>query len=137
MNYKFIPLIISFFLILSSCATTANYEKVLASWIGSDVDSLVKVWGPPQGSYTLSDGSLIIEYSNQSNMIMGGYTYNKPQTNYHYGNGYISTTTTYTQHTTPVYNVNLWCKTIFTSDPNGIITSWKHEGNNCVSDAPK
>lgn len=33
---------------LSACATTANYEKVLSSWVGSNVDNLVSSWGHQQ-----------------------------------------------------------------------------------------
>ena len=43
-------------LAVTSCATTANYEKILQSWVGNSEDHLVESWGPPQRSYALSDG---------------------------------------------------------------------------------
>jgi hypothetical protein len=134
------------------CATTANYEKVLQSWIGAHVDRLVSSWGPPQNSYELSDGGHVIEYINAGTMQLGGFTYTQPQTTYHTGqasaygaNGgyafgsYSGTSTTYVQKQTPIYNVPVICKTRFTVSSKGIITEWSWQGNNCVarpSDVP-
>jgi hypothetical protein len=42
-------------------ATTANYEKILQSWVGSHADNLVASWGPPQSSYQLSNGGRVLE----------------------------------------------------------------------------
>jgi len=135
--------------LLSGCATTANYEKILDTWVGSHVDNLVATWGPPQGSFDLSDGGKVIEYINSRNVQMGGYTYTTPQTTYHSGNvstygyggsaygNYYGTSTTYVQEQTPVYNVNLWCKTRFTINSEGIITRWHWEGNNCKALPPE
>ena len=56
------------------CATTANYENILNTWVGSHVDNLVSSWGPPQGAFKLSDGSTVIEYIRSNNAQIGGYT---------------------------------------------------------------
>ncbi len=32
--------------VASVCATTGNYQKILASWVGSDVNRLIQSWGP-------------------------------------------------------------------------------------------
>ena len=55
-------------LFLTVCATTANYEKVLSSWVGNNADNLVSSWGPPESSYPLSDGGRVLQYSNQRNI---------------------------------------------------------------------
>ncbi len=128
-------------LFVSGCATTANYEKILATWVGNHSDNLVSSWGPPQSFYELSNGGRVLEYSNQRNAQIGGYTTTTPQTTYHsgstsYGNTFSGTSTTYVQTQTPTYNVNLWCKTRFTANSNGIITNWTWQGNNCTSLAP-
>ena len=134
---------LGFAAIICGCATTANYEKVLNSWVGVHVDNLVSSWGPPQGSFGLSDGSTVIEYIRSRNAQVGGYTYMAPQTTYHsghasaYGTGglaygtYSGTSTTYVQRQTPTQNINLLCKTRFTVSPNGIITRWGWQGNDC------
>jgi len=138
-------LIIAFAGILCGCATTANYEKILNTWVGSHVDNLVSSWGPPQGSFTLSDGSTVIEYINSRYTQVGGYTYTVPETTYRSGSvstsgtggsssgTYSGTSTTYVQKQAPVYTVNLMCKTRFTVNPQGIITKWSWQGNNCTA----
>lgn len=140
---KKILILIAFAAIACSCATTANYENVLNSWVGVHVDNLVSSWGPPQGSFGLSDGSTVVEYIRSGNAQVGGYTYMAPQTTYHsgqasaYGSGgfaygtYSGTSTTYVQRQAPTYNINLLCKTRFTVNPYGIITKWSWQGNNC------
>jgi len=147
MNKKwfFIPLII----VLMGCATTANYEKILTSWVGTHADNLVSSWGPPQGSYTLSDGSAVIEYVQSRNVQGGGYTYTVPKTTYHYGSAsaygsggsaygtYSGYSTTYVNKTTPTYNIHKTCKTTFNVNSQGIITSWRWRGNACRALPPK
>jgi len=128
-------------LALFGCATKEKYEAILQSWVGSHVDQLVMAWGPPQGSFTLSDGRTIIEYSDARTFVGGGQTYTLPETTYSsgsvYGAGnygtYSGTTTTYTTHTTPTYSINLLCKTRLTISNKGIIESWAHQGNDCVA----
>jgi hypothetical protein len=41
-------------LLLSACATTANYEAILRTWVAQPVDRLVMAWGPPQSTYLFS-----------------------------------------------------------------------------------
>lgn len=135
----------AFTLLLGGCATTANYEAILQSWVGKPIDSLVSSWGPPQSGFRLSDGGQVLEYSDQRNMQMPGYTYTTPQTTYQsgtasaYGSGgyasgtYSGTSTTYVQQQTQGYNIPLRCTTRITVNPSGIITSWAWQGNNCVA----
>ena len=130
-------------LVLSGCATTANYEKILNSWVGSNVDNLVMRWGPPGNSYPLSNGGRVLEYSNQRNVQIGGYTTTVPQTTYNsgtanvYGTGgsaygtYSGTSTTYVQKTTPVQNIAMQCVTRFTVNAQGVIMNWAWQGNDC------
>ena len=47
-------------LLLIGCATSANYQKILDTWIGASESSLVSTWGPPQNAYRLSDGGAVI-----------------------------------------------------------------------------
>lgn len=136
-------------IIVAGCATTANYEKVLSSWVGRHVDHLVSSWGPPYSSYPLSDGGKVLEYTSQRNVQIGGYTYTTPQTTYHtgsanaYGKGgsaygtYSGTSTTYVQQQTPIQNITKICKTRFTVSPQGIITNWAWHGNDCKAKAPQ
>ncbi|WP_350297087.1 hypothetical protein [Limnohabitans sp. Rim8] len=147
MKYLRILVLLSF--ALGGCATTANYEKLLKSWVGSNVDNLVMRWGPPANSYPLSSGGRVLEYSNQRNIQLGGYTTTVPQTTYNtgsaniYGTGgsaygtYSGTSTTYVQKTTPVQNFAMQCITRFTVDAQGTITKWAWQGNDCKAMEPK
>ena len=134
---------------LSGCATTANYEKMLNSWVGSNVDNLVMRWGPPTNSYPLTNGGKVLEYDRHRNVQIGGYTTTVPQTTYNsgtanvYGTGgsaygtYSGTSTTYVQQTTPIENIHMQCITRFTINAQGTITNWAWQGNDCRAMAPK
>jgi hypothetical protein len=117
----------------TACATTGNYEKILQTWVGSPVDNLVGSWGPPQSQYKLSGGGMVIEYSRSSTGTVGGYTSSQPVTTYNIDGSY---STTYVTTTTPSYNVQYSCRTIFDVDKNNIITSWRWEGNSCIAYDP-
>ena len=136
-------------LLISACATTENFEKILATWVGTHVDNLVSQWGPPARSYPLSDGGSVLEYTNQRNIQIGGYATSVPQTTYNSGSvnvsgtggsaygTYSGTTTTYVQQTTPVQNIAMQCITRFTVNGSGTITKWAWQGNDCRATEPK
>jgi len=133
---------------LVGCATTANFEKLLNKWVGRHVDQLVSSWGPPHRSFQLSTGGSVIEYEESRNIQIGGYTTTVPQTTYNngtvnaYGSGgygygtYSGTSTTYVQRTTPVQNLHMRCIVRLTIDPQGIITKWSWQGNDCKARDP-
>lgn len=129
-------------LLLAGCATTANYEAKLNTWVGSNADMLVESWGPPDRSYALSDGSKVLEYDRSRMVSIGGFAYTTPQTSYTYGNinsmgggmaSYSGYTTSYVQRQTPVENVAMSCSTRFTVNPQNIIVRWAYQGNDCRS----
>jgi hypothetical protein len=47
-----ILLVLFWIVALEGCATTANYEAKLQSWIGHSESELIASWGPPSNSYT-------------------------------------------------------------------------------------
>lgn len=146
---KYSRVFVVLLMILSGCATTANYEKLLNSWVGENVDDLVMKWGPPASTYPLSDGGRVLEYRRERNVQIGGYTTMVPQTTYNsgtvnaYGAGgsaygtYSGTSTTYVQQTTPTQNIPMECITRFTVNAQGLITNWAWQGNDCKARAPK
>ena len=134
---------------VAGCATTAGYENVLSSWVGQSADRLMSSWGAPANTTQLSDGGKVLEYSNQRNVEIGGYTTTVPQTTYHNGttsvygsNGgsatgnYNGTSTTYVQQTTPVQNIAMQCVTRFTVNAQGTITNCAWQGNDCRAKEP-
>ena len=132
--------------VLSGCATTAKYESKLQSLVGVTEERLYAAWGIPTKSMQLKDGSKLVEYYSSSHTQLGGYSYTVPQTIYESGTAtitgkegteqvtYSGTTTTLVEKTDPVRNIHLNCKTMFTINPQGVVSSWKWSGNNCVSD---
>lgn len=140
-----LAIILSLVFLISGCATTKNYEKVLDTWMGSTADDLVNSWGPPQNSYTRNDGGKVLEYAKQSSFKIGGFTYSTPVTTQHTGSlntlrggtyNYSGTSTTYEERQVPVQTFTTSCVTRFIVDKNDTIRSWSWEGDACVAKAP-
>lgn len=113
-------------LLLSGCATEAKYEGVLQSWIGSSELELIQKWGPPQQAYD-AGGHRFLTYSSGGNMYLPGTapTYQTTMVgNTAYTNSYGGTA---------AMNVQLSCVTTFEVIDDKI-SSWRWQGNNCVSD---
>jgi hypothetical protein len=124
-------------MLVSGCASTARYEAKLNSWIGASENSLIASWGVPDKTYDMRDGKKAVEYVHKNTVQNGGYTYTTPQTTYQSGmignKPYSGTSTTYVTEAIPVQKYKFSCKTSFIINANGIIESWHHEGNDCVS----
>ena len=116
-------------LTISGCATAENYEKILASWVGSSEGALINSWGPPDSAYE-SSGAKYLTYRKSSSGYIPG-TQPTYQTQIIGGTAY---TTSYGG--SPGYSYNRNCKTTFTVS-DGTISSWRYEGNACVAHAPK
>lgn len=129
-------------LVLTGCATTQNYEKILSSWVGAPESALISNWGPPTSSYQISANSKVITYMRGRNVQVGGFATTTPVTTTTNGNiygsvnaNYTSTATTYVPTVTPVTNIAMSCSTRFTVN-NGVIASWAWEGNDCKANEP-
>jgi len=116
-------IILLFVIGLSACATTANYEKILNSWVGANVNQLVSSWGYPENSFTAPNGNTVYAYNSS-----GSYTTptNTTTTYSGYGNSvYANTSTTGGQ------TYNYTCQTFIEFNQKNIITTWSWKGNNC------
>ena len=119
---RLLPLYIAI-LGISSCATTANYEKILQTTLGKSETALVAAWGIPQGSYenegvryltySRSDSGVIPGQPARANTVMIG---GKPYTNMVGGSPAIGYTNA--------------CTTIFKIEKK-IVISYEHKGNDC------
>tara|TARA_R110000744_G_scaffold354759_1_gene461186 strand:+ start:1395 stop:1766 length:372 start_codon:yes stop_codon:yes gene_type:complete len=108
---------------LAACSTTASYEKILKTWVGHNIDTLVSSWGYPANSFKAPNGNTVYAYSSS-----GSYTMPTNTTSTYNVNGnqvYGNSTTTGGQ------TLNFWCKTFFEVNEKNIITTWSWEGNNC------
>lgn len=112
-------------IILTGCATRANYEKALNSWVGSSEIDLIRKWGVPQQFYE-TGGRKFIVYSSSRNMRIPGTppSYNST----------VVGNTTYKNRVggTPDQDIELNCKTTFELENEKVI-SWRWQGNDCTA----
>ena len=136
---KTIAAILMISVLLTACATTANYERMLGTWVGSSESALISRWGTPASSYDTGHNSKVLTFNRSNTFQTGGQTVMSPITTTTQGNiygsvygGYSGTSTTYVPTQTPVTTFNQNCTTRFTIS-NGYVTTWSWEGNNCRS----
>ena len=112
-----------FAILLSACATTAGYEKILNSWVGADEVSLVRQWGPPMRSYE-AGGIRFLTYAEVRNVYI-------PGTQPTYSTQIIGNTAYTTAYGgSPGYNIRRACQTTF-EVVNGRVSRWQWKGNDC------
>ncbi len=109
--------------LITGCATTANYEKMLDSWVGAPELDLIRTWGPPLSAYETS-GRKFLVYSSSRNVILPGVAPTYTTT--------IIGNTAYTNRVggTPSQNIGLACQTTFEIYGERV-ASWRYEGNDC------
>lgn len=112
---------------LAGCATTANYEKILNSWVGATELDLIRKWGPPRQSYEAGDSKFLV-YSSSRNVYIPGTA-----------PAYETTVIGNTAYTNPVggtpgQNIGLSCQTTFEVSSERIV-SWRWQGNDCKARA--
>jgi hypothetical protein len=81
-----------------------------SAWIGHKLDDLIRAWGPPSASATLSDGSTVADWGYDARG--GAFVHN-------YGNGNWSVSPGGSYH----------CVARITADKSGTITAAKVDGN--------
>jgi hypothetical protein len=110
---------------LSACATTAGYEKILRSQVGSDEVALIRAWGSPVNSYE-TGGRKFLTYSSRRNVYIPGTapTYKTS----------IIGNTAYTTSSggTSASNISMSCETTF-EIAGGKVVSWRYKGNDCTA----
>lgn len=114
------------FILLTGCATTANYEAILQTWIGSTEMDLISKWGPPQQVYEATGGVKYLTYQDSRS----GYVPGTSPTYYTTYNNYTNTATTTSVGGSSGYSYTKSCQTTF-EIRNGYITSWRWKGNAC------
>lgn len=116
-------LFIAIVLATVGCATKANYEKILDSYVGMEEINLVRNWGVPSQSYEVG-GRKFIVYTSYRNVRVPGVapTY---QTS-------VIGSTAYTSAVggSPAMNIDKSCTTTFEIDGSHVV-SWAHKGNDC------
>lgn len=109
---------------LSSCATSANYNKQLNYWIGKSERQLIMGWGVPDKQFQLNAHTLILSYINRRTVSYPG-TFSSCVG--HYGEPVDFGTC----GGIPPSVVSYSCETMFII-VKGRVTRWGHKGNDCV-----
>jgi len=111
--------------LLWGCATTAKYEQMLASWVGSSELDLYRTWGPPDNQHEVA-GSKFVSFTRNGSMWVPG-TAPSYQT-------IFTGQAAFTQATggSPAYNIALTCKTVFEIRQDKVV-GWRWQGNNCTA----
>ncbi len=123
-------------LAVAGCATRANYEKILNTWIGASADRLVQRWGAPARTFRLPSGNEIYIYDWRYSSVYTTPTQVQQAPGTLVGNTYYPGQTTVTGG--EVIPINRACRTEFTIDQSSSkIIAWRYEGNACVARAPK
>lgn len=134
---KFI-LIASIVAVLSGCATSQKYDKLLSGLIGKPEAQLLSDWGQPQESKDIGNGDRMLTYDQKRTVQTGGYTLNSTN---NYNTGRISSdfrsatggsTRTLAMPTMPTRDITMSCITRFTIH-QGLIQAFSWEGEDCVS----
>lgn len=112
--------------LMTACATTEGYEKLLNSWVGVQEIDLVRTWGPPVRAYETSGRKFLSYESQRKVFIPGTAPILRTQV---VGN---------TAHTTssggsPATNVAMSCVTTFEVEGSKVV-SWTHKGNDCKAE---
>lgn len=124
-------------LFLAGCASTAQYENELTSWVGQSADHLISKWGSPTKTTQLSDGGGVLEYSVLRNFQIGGFSIVIPQTTLQGGtNNAQESGAAIDQKKTLFKNISMGCVTRITVNPQGVITNWSWQGNACKAKEP-
>lgn len=121
--FRTVAMVSSLFLFIAGCSTTEDFEKKLASWVGSSERELISTWGPPHRAYE-SGNTKYLTWNQSGAMTLPGTqpTYSTTVIgNTAYTNAYGGT---------PPTTINLNCETTFEVQ-DGVISGWRWQGNNC------
>ena len=113
------------FPVLAACATTEAYEKILSSYVGTPESALIAQWGPPHSVYE-SGGTKYLTYSDSRTVSVPG---TPPAYSTTCNFGYC---TSFPVGGSSGYTAERRCRTTF-EVRGGAVTSWRHQGNDCVA----
>jgi len=138
MKYKKLLLVLIFPIVLVGCIrSTANYEKVLKTWVGQPASKLLRSWGRPANTTRISRSVIVYNYVQKRRIWVPGYTYNKHvSTTYHNSRYRSHVHQNYVPTRVRGYSVVKHCITGFVAR-KGIVTKWSWKGNDCRSLPPK
>lgn len=109
--------------LLTACASTANFEKMLGTWVGSSEDQLIRTWGPPANVYVSGETKFVTFARSSVGYIPGSAPTYQTQV---VGN----IAYTHAVGGSPGYSYTAQCMVTFELVAN-MVRSWRWEGNAC------
>lgn len=124
-----VPAIAALALALAACATTANYQKLMDSLVGADVNEVLRTWGPPTQTTTMPNGNRLLVYERAGSYTTPMTVSPSPNVVTRAGNVIIAQPgpTTIVGGET----VETLCRTNIEVDASGRIVSAQFTGNSC------
>ena len=109
-------------IVVTACATEAEYKRVMENWIGDPETELVSAWGVPDRVHEAEDGGRLITYDRRRQAKWMSST----------DGVYDDATDLYTGNTFEfaTHSANYQCETTFTVE-NDTITAYSYRGNDC------
>ena len=114
---------------LAACATRANYQKLMDSLVGADVNEVLRARGPPTQTVTMPNGNRLLVYERA-----GSYTTPltvSPSPNVVTGAGNVIIAQPGPTTVTGGDVVQTLCRTNIEVDASGRIASAQFTGNGC------
>ena len=129
-SFLLITVICFFF---SSCAqmmgyTSENYEKILDTWVGENISSLVNQWGYPNDQFVSPSGRKVYVYEQSRIIRIPTNQVTDVKIKENWDSSY--TVTGKRKYNTVEYKCVTWIET----NDVGDIVNWRWKGNNCVSE---
>ena len=113
---------------VSGCATTAQINAAMQSWVGHSMSELVAAWGPP--SQVLDDGSggkiLSYQYTRAHTTHGAAYTQSSATAYGVGGHAYASGSSVTTYGPSRTTTTNSW--RTFWVDSRGVVVNWSWQG---------
>jgi len=105
---KILACLFMLFLFQNDVYADTTMNRVMDSWIGENIDTVMKYWGYPNDEKNIAGHKLLYWYQNQNPqyMVMSAYTGTVTQA---------------------------YCTRILEVNKQNIINSWQYEGNSCPS----
>lgn len=128
---KYFLLLAPIFLILSGCATSAKYQKMLNNWHGKNINQFIDAWGYPSRTMKAPNGNTVYIYQYRQRKHFPGYrtpNYTSVSTK----NGKTTITQTGGQYF-PGNTYRFNCTTWVEFNKKHVIVRTLFRGNDCVA----
>jgi len=117
-------------LLTTGCATTRNYERTLATYVGHNIDEVVNLAGYPSQTFVAPNGNTVYLYQTFQQGVTP--TVQGPSSTFVNGYGNAINANTVNGITYGGQPYTLYCNTYFEVNQENTIVNWRWQGNNCA-----